>query len=102
MSKCIEVLAKGAALKKERGFMKIGLPCGTNRLIPIDDIASLIVGDGVLLSTSLLNALYLKEANVVIVNKSYYPAILMNKLTTHYEHNERLHLQISIKETLLS
>jgi len=91
----VEVLSRGTGLSRERGFMAIHQPEKETAKIPLSDIAVLIVGSGVNLSTNLLLALHEQGAMVVVSGSNFHPASVFWPMGEHTFHCKRLDLQIN-------
>lgn len=93
----IEVLSSGTALSRSRGFMTIR-PLGDEEVqVPLSDIAILIAGAGVSLSTNLLLALHEQGATALVTGHNYHPSALFWPMPKHTLHCKRLDLQINAK-----
>ena len=91
----IEILTTGTVLNRDRGFMVVKRPEAEPAQVPLSDIACVVVGNGVQLSTNLLLGLQEHGANLIVVGPTYHPASFFWPHSEHGEHTRRLDQQIA-------
>jgi len=91
----IEILTPGFRLSKERGFVRIqGREADVDVRIPLTDMAVLIAGDSLSISTKLIVSLHKQGATLVITGSDYHPCVYCWPQPVHNQHGRRLARQI--------
>jgi CRISPR-associated protein Cas1 len=96
----VEVMTKGIYLSSDRGFLVLESKEETIDKVPIEDIMTLILGQGQSVSTNLLHRLSDAGVTVAFCDEKYLPANMLFPISAHYQSTARLLLQIEASQPL--
>lgn len=97
----IEVLTRGTVLTQDRGFLHIERRDDNFKAeVALNDIAVLLVGQGITLSTNLVLALHEQGACIILTGFNFHPASFFWPMAEHGSHCKRLELQIAATQPL--
>lgn len=96
----VEVMSKGLYLSSDRGFLVLESKEEHIDKVPIEDIMTLILGQGQSVSTNLLHRLSEAGVTVVFCDEKYLPANMLFPVSGHHQSTARLLLQIEASQPL--